>query len=491
MKIAFIASECEPFVKTGGLADVVSSLPKALKELGHEVMIILPYYGAVKRKNINTVTFFDSMGVWMGAGIQEWCSVRKTIAEDEVPVFFIEFDHYFDRSGLYCDEINRDYTDNAARFAFFSRAALQLLKDMDFQPDVVHAHDWQTAPVVAYMKTWGWGKSGIDKAAAVLTIHNIGYQGVYHADAYKYCGFSEWDFVPDIFEDHGRINFLKGGIHYADMVTTVSPTYAKETTIGEQSYGFAPYLNNKGERYKGILNGVDYSSWDPSNDKLIPAKFSADKMEGKHECRKILKQKFGLDDSKDVPVLGVVSRFADQKGLDVFAAAVEKILNTMEIHIAILGSGDKALESYFGWLPSMMPGKAGAVIGYNNEIAHLIEAGSDFFIMPSRYEPCGLNQIYSLRYGTLPIVRNTGGLADTVIQYDERTGDGTGFKFDYLSVDSIFDTVGWAVSTYFDRPQHLKKMRKTAMNQDFSWTKSANEYEGIYDEILTEKRGEK
>ncbi|HNW82905.1 MAG TPA: glycogen synthase GlgA [bacterium] len=483
MKIAFIASECDPFVKTGGLADVVSSLPKALKELGHEVIIILPLYNSIRRKNFKIEPFFDSMGVWMGAGIQEWCAVRKTVTQDKVPVFFIEYDHYFARDGLYCDNLNRDYADNAARFAFFSRAALQLLKDMDFRPDVVHAHDWQTAPVAAYIKRWEWGNSGIDKAAAVLTIHNIGYQGVYHADAYKYCGFGEWDFLPDIFEDHGRINFLKGGIHFADMVTTVSPTYAKETTTGGQSYGLAPYLNNKKDKYIGILNGVDYSAWNPANDKLIPVKFSYDKMEGKAVCRGMLKQKFRLDNSKDVPVLGIVSRFADQKGLDVFAGAVERILNGMAVQVAILGAGDTNLESYFGWLPSIMPGKAGSYIGYNNDIAHLIEAGSDFFIMPSRYEPCGLNQIYSLRYGTLPIVRNTGGLADTVVQYNEKTGDGTGFKFDYLSVDSIFDTVGWAVSTYFDRPEHLKKMRKTAMLQDFSWTKSAKEYEKIYKNI--------
>lgn len=484
MKIAFVASECEPFVKTGGLADVVGSLPKALQESGHEVIVILPYYGSIKRKNIKTTTFFKSMGVWMGAGIQEWCTVRKAVADNEVPVFFIEFDRYFDRKGLYCDSMNNDYADNAARFAFFSKASLQLLKDMSFLPDVIHAHDWQTAPVCAYMKTWNWEGSGIDKAAAVLTLHNIGYQGVYHADFYKYCGFREWDFVPDIFEDHGSINFLKGGIYYADVVTTVSPTYAVETTVGEQSQGLAPYLNNKGDRYIGILNGVDYSSWDPQNDKLIPDRFSHNKMKGKLECRKVLKRKFGLDDSKDVPVLGVVSRFADQKGLDVFAVAIEKILNTMAVQVVILGSGDKRLESYFSQLPFIMPGKAGSFIGYDNEIAHLIEAGSDFFIMPSRYEPCGLNQIYSLRYGTLPIVRNTGGLADTVDQYNEKTGEGTGFKFDYLSADSIFDTVGWAVSTYFDRPKHLKKMRKTGMLRDFSWKNSAKEYERIYRSIL-------
>ncbi|MGI6393540.1 MAG: glycogen synthase GlgA [bacterium] len=483
MKIVFIASECEPFVKTGGLADVVGSLPKALKELGHEVIVILPFYDAIKKK-FPVETFLNGVGVRMGAESEHWCAVKKTITPEDISVYFIEYDDYFARTGIYNDASNKDYEDNAARFAFFSRAALQLLVDMDYFPDVIHVHDWQTAPVCAYLKSWGWKDERFKRTASVLTIHNIGYQGVYPAEIYKYTGFSEWDFLSAVFEDHGRVNFLKGGIHYADMVTTVSPTYAAETLSGAQSYGLAPYLNNKKSRYKGILNGVDYSSWDPSVDNLIPAKFSVDKMEGKSTCRRELKKTFGLDDSGDIPVLGVISRFANQKGLDVFAETVTRILNSMLVQVVVLGAGEPDLEAYFGQLPSTMPGKIGSHIGYSNKLAHLIEAGSDFFIMPSRYEPCGLNQIYSLRYGTLPIVRNTGGLADTITQYDEKTGDGTGFKFDYLSADSIFDVTGWAVSTYFDRPKHFKKMRKNAMLQDFSWGKSAKEYEKLYLHIL-------
>ncbi len=480
MKIAFVASECYPFVKTGGLADVTSSLSQALAELGHEVAVILPYYKAIRSKEVEITTFFESMCVHMGCGIEEWCSVKTAMLGKKVRVFLIESDKYFLRDGLYCDSFSNDFQDNPYRFAFFSRAALQLMRDMDFRPDVVHAHDWQTAAVCAYMKTWEWGESGIDKAKSVLTIHNIGYQGIYSADCLDYCGFDWKFFTSEIFEDYGRVNFLKGGIHFADFVTTVSPKYAEETLGGSQSYGLAPYLKSKNERYSGILNGVDYSVWDPKTDKNIPENFSARSFKGKNVCKRELQRRFGLAEDEKIPLIGVVSRFAHQKGLDILAKAVGRIVDSMFVQFAIMGSGESGLENFFMRIPGEKPGKIGSFIGYSDEMSHLVEAGSDFFIMPSRYEPCGLNQIYSLKYGTLPIVRNTGGLSDTVQQYCEADGSGTGFKFDYLSTDAIFDTVGWAVSTYFDRPKHIDKMRKAAMKCDFSWKNSAKEYEKIY-----------
>ena len=478
MKIAMIASESEPFVKTGGLADVVGSLPKALSESGHKVVVILPYYRCLKEiKKIEP--FFKSMGVWMGGGKEEWCAVRKTVSSG-IEYYFIEFDKYFSRDGIYSDLKNNDYTDNALRYCFFSRAALQLLRDINFKPDVVHAHDWQTAPVMAYMKLWDWGDSGIGQSKAVLTIHNIGYQGVYPAVDYNYMGFGWENFTSKIFEDHSRVNLLKGGIYFADHITTVSPSYAHEITNGKQAYGMAPFLEDKGEKFTGVLNGVDYEDWNPESDKLIPANYSLSNLRAKQKNKKALKKEMGLNPDDNFPIVGVVSRFADQKGLDVLSGAIESILNTMSVHFVILGSGDTALEKYFGELPSKFPGKVGSHIGYSNKLAHLIEAGSDFFIMPSRYEPCGLNQIYSLKYGTIPIVRDTGGLSDTVEQYDEKTGKGTGFKFDYLTPNSIYDTIGWAVSTYFDRKHHILKMKKAGMKKDFSWKHSAKEYEKIY-----------
>lgn len=484
MKIAFIASECEPFVKTGGLADVVSSLPKALMQMGHEVEIILPFYEEIERKGFETELFFESMGVWMGAGIQEWCAVRKLKGKSEVPVFFIEFDKYFKRSGLYCDNNNQDYNDNCERFTFFSSAALQFLKDSSFNADLVHVHDWQSAPVCAYLKTWNWSGTPLEKSVSVLTIHNMGYQGIYPAENYNYTGLGWENFTSEIFEDHSRINLLKGGIYFADMVTTVSPTYASEVLNSELSYGMGQFLYKKGSKFKGILNGVDYGQWDPSVDKIIPVNYSPENIKGKKKCRTELKKRLSLDDSSNIPVIGIVSRFAHQKGLDVLTQTIEAVLSSMVVQFAVLGSGDTELEKYFLELQARMPGRIGTFIGYNNELAHLIEAGSDFFIMPSRYEPCGLNQIYSLRYGTLPIVRNTGGLSDTVIQYDEKTGEGTGFKFDYLSPNAIHDTIGWAVSTYFDRPGHMKKMMKTAMLQNFGWESSAHDYVLMYQDII-------
>ena len=283
------------------------------------------------------------------------------------------------------------------------------------------------------------------------------------------------------------MNFLKGGIVYADMVNTVSPTYARETRTAELGYGLAPYLNDRGDDYVGILNGVDYSQWNPAVDTLIPARYTADDLSGKAVCKRELQRRFELEENPNMPIVGVVSRLVEQKGLDLLAQSIQRIVESMLVQFVHLGSGDKGLETFFGSLPRRYPGRIGASIGYNNELAHWIEAGSDFFIMPSIYEPCGLNQIYSLKYGTLPIVRATGGLDDTVQQYDEATGAGTGFKFWEPSPTAIYYAVGWAVSTYFDRRPHIEQMIHTAMAQDYSWEKSAAEYELLYERALANK----
>ncbi len=490
LKIAMIAPECVPFAKTGGLADVVGALPKALIRLGHEVIVIMPKYAAIQTPTM--VRHFDAMCVWMG-NTEEWCAVDTTTTEMGVKVYFIESHKYFDRDGLYYDPDHNDYLDNARRFGFFCRAALQLCRDMPttdgtgFDADIVHAHDWQTALVPAYLKIWHWNDAVLGKAASVLTIHNIGYQGKYPAEHYDYLGLQEDNFTPDKFEDHGAVNFLKGGIHYADIVNTVSPTYADETRTPEYAHGLAPYLNNKGENYIGILNGVDYSQWDPAVDTLIPANYTAGNRKGKAICKRALQVRFLLEVDPTIPIVGVVSRFAEQKGLDILAGALENIVRDMRVQFVILGSGEKDLEAYYGHLPVRYPGRIGSYIGYNNELAHWIEAGADFFIMPSRYEPCGLNQIYSLKYGTLPIVRATGGLDDTVTQYNEVTGEGTGFKFWEPSAHAIYYAVGWAVSTYYDRKAHIETMIQTAMQAHFSWEDSAQQYVDAYQKAITVK----
>ncbi len=485
MRIAMIASECVPYAKSGGLADVVGALPAALKALGHDVIVILPRYRGIAEK-FDLQPYLSPMGVWMG-NTEEWCAVERTKNTEGVPIYFIQSQKYFDRKGLYHDAEMRDYEDNARRFGFFTRAALQLCKDMRFYPDVVHAHDWQTALAPAYLKIWHWDDPVLGGAAGLLTIHNIGYQGIYDAEAYDYLGLQWSNFTPDKFEAHGEINFLKGGIHYADLVNTVSPTYARETRTPEYAHGMAPYLNNKGKNYVGILNGVDYEQWNPALDELIPATYSPEEMAGKVICKRELQKRLGLEVAPEIPLIGVVSRMAHQKGLDILAGAIENVVRDMRVQFAVLGSGDKELERFYGALPGRYPGRIGCHIGYSNELAHWIEAGADFFIMPSRYEPCGLNQIYSLKYGTLPIVRATGGLDDTVAQYDEATGGGTGFKFWEPSAHAVYYTVGWAVSTYYDRPAHLRLMIARAMSQSFSWEDSARTYEAAYESALRNK----
>lgn len=487
MNIVFIAAECVPYAKTGGLADIVGALPAYLKAMGHQVIVVMPRYAMISGDHHGLRWFHGPMGVWMG-NVQEWCAVH-TADDSDVPVYFIESQKYFDRWGLYHDADFNDYADNPRRFGFLTRAGLQLCKDIGFRPDVVHAHDWHTALAAPYLKIWDWNDPILGGAASLLTIHNIAYQGRYPAEHMDYLGLQWGNFTPDKFEDHGAINFLKGGIVYADMVNTVSPTYARETRTPELGHGLAPYLNAKGENYVGILNGCDYSRWNPETDRLIPARYSRDDLSGKRICKHALQLRFNLELAPDLPIIGVVSRLVEQKGLHLLAQCIERIVRDMRVQFVILGSGDKSLEAFFGSLPARYAGRIGSTIGYNDELAHWIEAGADFFIMPSLFEPCGLNQMYSLRYGTLPIVRATGGLDDTVQQYDEATGNGTGFKFYEPSAHAIYYTVGWAVSTYYDRPQHMQQMIRAAMAQDFSWERSAAQYVRAYEQAIRNKRG--
>jgi starch synthase len=496
MKIAIIASECVPFVKSGGLADVVGALPRALKALGHEVIVVLPRYAVVDGVRHGLKPFLSPMGVWMG-NVEEWCSILTaelpgSIAGetgeagtgDKIPVYFIESLKYFNRYGLYHDEDFHDYLDNPQRFGFLARAGLQLCKDINFTPDVVHAHDWQTALACAYLKIWHWNDPVLGRAASALTLHNLAYQGVYPEEHLDYLGLQRGNFVSSKFEDHGRINFLKGGIVYADVVNTVSPGYARESRTPDGAYGLAPYLNDKGDNYTGILNGCDYVEWDPAKDGTIPVQYSAHDLTGKLACKRALQERLGLVVDDSIPLFGVVSRLVAQKGLDLLAQAIPDIMANMQCQFVILGAGEKSLEYFYGPLPGRYPGRVGSYIGYSNELAHWIEAGSDFFVMPSLFEPCGLNQMYSLKYGTLPIVRATGGLDDTVQQYDEGTGVGTGFKFWEISSKALYYTVGWAVSTYYDRREHIRKMIQSAMVQDYSWQKSAEAYVKLYERAI-------
>ena len=487
LKILIVSSEMVPFIKAGGLGDVAGTLPLYLKKLGHDVRVVIPKYSSINLDSYEVKAAVSPMGVWMGTN-QEWCSVVETRTENDIPVYMVEHNGFFDRWGLYHDQDMNDYLDNSKRYGFFSRAALQLCKDISFSPDIVHAHDWQSALVPAYLKIWDFDCPVLGKTSSVLTIHNAAYQGTYPDGDYEYLGLNWHNFTEAKFECFGSVNFLKGGIHYADMVNTVSHGYADEIKSPYGGSGLAPYLSNKGDNFWGILNGVDYNDWSPEKDKFIPANYSINDMAGKAICKKELQKRFLLEEDDHIAVIGVVGRFVEQKGYHLLAETINGIVSNMHAQVVILGSGENGLEHYFGNLPKGFPGKVGSYIGFNNELAHLIEAGADFFLMPSIYEPCGLNQLYSLKYGTLPIVRATGGLNDTVHNYNEVSGEGTGFKFWEPSARALYYAVGWAMSTYYDRPEHMKKMVKEAMSEDYSWEKSTREYEKIYERAISNKK---
>ncbi len=486
MKVLLITSECAPFAKVGGLGDMVAGLAKSLRQLGHDARIVLPLYSFIDRKKFG-LHIVGSHCVHMGGNIEHWVGLHETQMDGSVPVWFVEYESYFGRLGLY-DGAQGHYTDNAYRYAMLSKAALQICKDRQWIPQIMHAHDWPSALVPVFLKTWDRVLSPLSETASVLTIHNIGYQGVYPPDVLPYIGVSGDHFHPGALEDHGKINLLKAGINYADAITTVSPTHAQEILQPEGGMGMAPFLNNRRADLAGILNGADYSHWDPATDPLLPAQYTAGNLAGKAACKTVLQAQLGLAERSDLPVFGIVSRFATQKGFTLLREALPAALQQMQFQLVVLGNGDTDTENYFRWLQQTNPGRVGAFLGFNNELSHLIEAGSDFFLMPSLYEPCGLSQIYALRYGTLPIVRATGGLDDTVINYNEATGTGTGFKFILPTAQALFDTMGWAVSTWFDRPQHIAKLRQQAMAQNFSWENSATQYVQTYQHAIQVKR---
>lgn len=479
LRILMVSSELAPFAKAGGLGDAVASLGATLKQLGHDVWIVMPGYEVIDKEKFSVAHAHGPMCVHMG-NIEEWCAVTTAKGQGDVPVFFIESKKYYGRQGLYHDNAMRDYGDNPARFGFLCRSALQLCIDRGFSPDIVHAHDWPAALACYYPKAWFWNNPVLGRSATVLTIHNSAYQGVYPRSFQPYLGINSADIRPEKFEDHGKINFLKGGLTFADMITTVSPTHAKEIAAPHGGFGLAPLLSSREQKFRGILNGADYDIWSPEIDPHIPIRFAVDDLEGKRECKRHLQQQFGLTVDEKVPLLIAIGRFVDQKGFSLISQSIENILNTMQVQFAILGTGDGRLENYFRALPSRYPGRAASYIGFDNVRAHLLEAGGDMVLMPSIYEPCGLTQMYSMRYGTLPIVRATGGLDDTVVNYDQTTGTGTGFKFNDATPQALYGTVGWAVGTYYDRPEHFSRLVASAMRARFSWEESAREYLDVY-----------
>ncbi|WP_443736072.1 glycogen synthase GlgA [Treponema sp.] len=486
MKILMVSAEAVPFAKTGGLADMVSALAIQLSKMGHDVKIVMPRYYKIDRAKLQKLE--GPMAI--SAGIQEtWSAVYTTAMPgcESLKVYFIDHEACFGRDGVYGVAGETDFHDNPYRFAVLCHGAFQLCRKLGWFPDIIHAHDWSACLAPVLLKHV-CRYCGFEKTASVLTIHNLGYQGQYSKDSFPALGIDWGLFYGASFEHNGGINFLQAGISSSDMITTVSPTYAREIQTPEGGFGMDGLLRERSAVVRGILNGADLTQWNPSTDKKIPFRYSAKDMSGKAKCKAELQKKMGLPVREDVPVIGIVTRLAEQKGIaEIFApgyGSMYDMCTKMDVQFAVLGSGESWCENEINVLQSKLPNMR-AYIGYDDALSHLIEAGSDFFLMPSKYEPCGLNQIYSMLYGTLPIVRRTGGLADTVANYNENNADGTGFVFDNLTPRAVFDTVGWAVWAYYNKKQDIRKMQLRGMDTTFSWDSAANGYLEVYKEALS------
>jgi starch synthase len=475
MHIAFAASECVPFSKTGGLADVIGALPGALAALGHKVTVYLPRYKETALSHPEvvvrsiTIPFDDRF---------RFCSVVSGGTRAGVQFYFVEYPPYFDRDGLYGTSAG-DYPDNAERYALFCRAVLEASKILGV-PDVFHCHDWQSALIPVLLRSQYGDDPAFADTATVFTIHNVGYQGVFAPDTLPLLDLS-WDlFTISKMEFFGQVNFLKGALAYADFVTTVSRKYSHEIQTAEFGFGLDGVLRDRSTTVTGILNGVDYDEWSPEKDRFIAARYSAQDLSGKLQCKRDLLASFGVNDADEkLPVIGIISRFAAQKGFDLISQIMERLARE-EMIVTVLGSGDKHYEEMFLNLNKRFPKKIIVKVAYDNAIAHKIEAGSDMFLMPSRYEPCGLNQIYSLKYGTVPIVRATGGLDDTIDPWDARTGKGTGFKFTEYNGELLLTTIKEALRAFRDQTSWQALMRN-GMGKDFSWNVSAKEYARVFE----------
>jgi starch synthase len=473
MRILFVASEALPYAKTGGLADVIEGLPKALVRLGHEVAVFLPRYRGIKTSKVT----LPSVTIALGAKLR-FPAISNGSVFHGVRYFFLDDPEYFDREGLYGDKI-REYPDNAERYTEFCRAAIELAKQV-WPPDVIHCHDWQTALIPVLLRT-SYADDPVTKdLPVVFTIHNIGYHGIFPREEMVRAGIPPALFHPGAIEFFGNLNFLKGGLIYSDYLTAVSRKYAQEIQTPEYGFGLDGVIRSRADRLLGILNGVDYSAWSPDRDTLIPAKFSTKNMAGKRICKDALMDELQLlRDNPNRPIMGIVSRFADQKGFDLIAEIANELMQE-DVLLAVLGTGDKKYEDLFRALASDFPGRVGVKVAYDNGIAHLIEAGADMFLMPSRYEPCGLNQIYSLRYGTVPVVRATGGLDDTIAPFDSKTGQGTGFKFEAYDGKALLACIRQALKV-FREPNVWRALQLNGMGKDFSWKASAAAYVTVYE----------
>ncbi len=475
MKIAFVASEITPFAKSGGLADVAAALPLALHQLGHDLRVFMPLYGQIRSKAypLQPVLSIQDVALQLGEHQYSFSLYSSELPGSTLPVYLIDCPALFERAALYTTD-----SDEHRRFIMLQRAALESLQRMQFAPDILHCNDWHTGLLPLMLRTsYGWDRL-FQQTRSLMSIHNIGYQGIFAANTLGDIGIG--DIVAHMRGDdlaQGQINWLKEGLFHADVVSTVSPTYAREICTPEFGYQLDGILRARADGVTGILNGVDYDSWNPATDALLPARFDVHNLHGKQHCKQTLLQLAQLPVDDTVPVIGLVSRLAAQKGIDILMYSLPDLLTTRDFALCVLGSGDPQYVAFFNDLMQRFPERVYFRNGYDETLAHLIEAGSDMFLMPSLYEPCGLNQMYSLKYGTIPIVRKTGGLADSVQMWDGKQG--TGIVFNDYDAPAVNWAINAALDLYKDSSTWLRMMQN-GMQQDFSWEKQAQEYLQLY-----------
>lgn len=473
MRVVLVSAEARPFAASGGLGDVVGALPAVLAAAGVDVSVVLPGHRSVMRRGhrqtpVGRVDVPVSNRTMSGRVV--W------LRDTEVPTYAIDAPSYFDRPELYGTR-DGEYGDNAERFVFFARAVLAFLRDLGRPPDVVHGHDWHAGLVPAFLRATPDTYPELRGVRLVHTIHNLAYQGSYWEPDWHLLNLDRRFFSPAFLEHDGRINFLKAGLVFSDAITTVSPRYAREIQTPYQGCGLDGVLRQRADRLRGILNGIDDVLWDPTTDATLAAPFSLDDPRGKAACTAALRAELGLPATPDVPLVGLVTRLTWQKGVDLLLAAMGRILTETPVQLVLLGTGDGNLEDAVRGLAAASPARVAARIAFDDALSHRVIGGSDMLLMPSRWEPCGLTQLYSQRYGTLPIVHVTGGLDDTVV--DASSAEGTGFKFEGFTVEALVDAVTRASATWA-KPAERKRLMRNAMAADFSWRRAARAYAGLY-----------
>lgn len=486
-KICYVSSEVVPFAKTGGLADVAGALPVALKDLEQDVRLMMANYKSINERKfvLREVIRLKEVKVSLSNETKIVDGKTAFLPSSKVHVYFLHIPDYFDRKDLYVDpSTGKEFADNAERFAYFSKSVLETLKLLYWQPDIINCNEWQTALIPFYLKTHYKDDEFFKNTKTVLTLHNLAYQGSFPLEKAKKIGIDPEYVKPGReFEHYGKLNFLKGGILFADILNTVSEKYAEEIiTDSEYGCGFENILSTRRDDLYGILNGVDYSSWDPETDILIPQNYSIKTIDRKIENKKVLCKQNDLQFDENIPLIGIISRLTDQKGFDLIAEVSDELM-LMDIQFVILGTGDQKYHKLFEKLSKKFRNKLAVNLRFDNKLAHLIEAGADIFLMPSRYEPCGLNQLYSIKYGTIPVVRETGGLADTVHDYDPKSGTGTGFTFQKYDAQDMLNAIMRSVKLFPDK-KSWKKIQIEGMRQDYSWPQSAKKYLELYEKVL-------